>query len=232
MAEELHYARALLAVFIGGLVAYLRQPDAGEDHGYYEHDDAENGVGQHHLAARVVAGEEKLAHDERGGKRAEAIERLREVEAARGCGRVAKLGDIRVGRRLEKHQSAPYDEERAQVGVERAGLGAGDEEQRADAKEHQAEDDAGAVAVAVDEPAGGNGHDEIAEVSGDLDERRLRHGNVERVLEVLVEHVENGAGEAPEEEEGGYEDERQDILLVGESWSFHYFVMMLLSRVY
>lgn len=60
----------------------------------------------------------------------------------------------------------------------------------------------------------------------------MRHGNVERVLEVLVEHVENGAGEAPEEEEGGYEDERQDILLVGESWSFHYFVMMLLSRVY
>ena len=75
----------------------------------------------------------------------------------------------------------------------------------------------------VDEPPGRDGHDEIAQIGGDLYERRLRDGDVESVLKMLVQHVEDGPGEAPQEEERRDEDERQQVLPAGKScvWFFH-----------
>ena len=108
---------------------------------------------------------------------------------------------------LKEHESAADDEERSEIGVEGAGLRPGNEEQGADAKEQQTEHHAQAVATAVDEPARRDGHDEIAQIGGHLDERRLGDADVERVLEMLVEHIEDGAGEAPQEEERCDQDE-------------------------
>ena len=58
-----------------------------------------------------------------------------------------------------------------------------------------------AVALAVNEQSGGDCHEEVTQIGGHLYESRLCDTDVERILEMLVEHIENSACETPHEEE-------------------------------
>jgi hypothetical protein len=51
--------------------------------------------------------------------------------------------------------------------------------------------------MAVDEPACGNRHQEIAEIGGDLDQGRLGDGDIQGILEVLVEHIQDRPCKSP-----------------------------------
>ena len=57
------------------------------------------------------------------------------------------------------------------------------------------------VAVTVDEQSGRYSHDEISEISHDLNQRGLRDVDVKLVLEMFVQHVENGSRKSPHEEQ-------------------------------
>ena len=203
--EELmlpHLAQRLTTIFrslIEPVVMFdLGEVDPREDGGDDEYHDAKDDIRRGHTG--ILVAEEELPHSECGKEATHAVERLRQVQTTRGRLARSQLCDIRIGCRLEEHESDADDEQREEKGTEGAGLGTGHEEQRADAEEQQSEDHAPAVAEAIDEEACRNGHQEVAEIGGHLDHRRLGDGDVHLVLEVLVEHIENGSGEAPEEE--------------------------------
>ena len=216
MAEELHDAGTVGLVFFCLLMLDFRQVDAREHHGYAQHHNAQHGVGNDDIAALVGAVEEELSDEESGGELTQSVERLAEIESAGGSLGRSQLSNIRVGGRLEEHKSAADDEERSQIGIERAGLSAGNEKQGANAEQQQTKDYAQAIAASVDEPACRDGHDEITQIGSDLNERRLRDADVESVLEVLVQYVQDGAREAPKKEERRDKNKRQQILFAGE----------------
>ena len=82
------------------------------------------------------------------------------------------------------------------------------EKQRANAIEKQTGDNAAAIAVAVDEQAGGNGCEKISRIECDLHHCRSGFRHFEHFLEMLVEHVEDGMGKTPQEEQRRYQHER------------------------
>ena len=182
----------------------------GEDDGNEQHQRTEDGVGQDDAAAALRV-EEELSDGEGGEKRAQSVERLREVQSAGGCLWCSKLRNVWIGRRFEERQSASDDEEADEEGIERADVRARYEEERTGSEEAETEDDAAAIAPAVDEQSGRYGHEEVAQIGCHLDERRLRDGDVQLVLEVLVENVEDGSCESPEEEECGNKHKRHHV---------------------
>ena len=128
---------------------YLRQVYLCEDGGNCEHQHTQNGIGYRHITTAVA--EQELAYGKRGEERAQAVERLREVQAAGGCLAVAQLGDVGVGSRLQEGQAAADDEQRPKEGVERACLGTGDEQQGTQTEQKQSEHHASPIAETVDE---------------------------------------------------------------------------------
>ena len=97
----------------------------------------------------------------------------------------------------EEGESATNDEETAEEEGEVHDLRAGNEEQRADAEEDEAEQHTGTVAVATNEGAGGQRHEEVTAVDHNLDESRFGFAQVQCVLEIFVQHIEYAVGEAP-----------------------------------
>ena len=147
-----------------GLMNHFRQLHSREDQGYQQHQDAHDAVGHGHIA-RAALLEQELAYQQRRHEAAHAVERLRQVQSARCRLLRAQLGDVGVGRRLQERQAAAYDEQRSEEGIERVARYEG---QGTQSEERQSEDDAAAVAIAVDEDAGGDGHQEIAQIGGHL----------------------------------------------------------------
>ena len=81
--------------------------------------------------------------------------------------------------------------------MERAGLSTGNKQQGANAEQQQTEHHAAPIAEAVDEQSGRDGQQEVAQIGRHLDKRRLGDGDVQLVLEMLVQHVKDGARESP-----------------------------------
>ena len=65
----------------------------------------------------------------------------------------------------------------------------------------QSEDDTTTIAITIDKDTRRNRHQEVTEISGYLDERGMGDTDMQSILEVLVEHIQNGTSEAPQEEE-------------------------------
>ena len=106
-------------------------------------------------------------------------------------------GDIGVGRRFEEGQSATDDEERKEEETEIHQLSAGDKEEGADTVEEQSGEHPCPIAPPLDERTGRKCHQEVAAVDHGLHQRRLRFGESHRVLEILIEYVQNTVGKAP-----------------------------------
>ena len=195
------------------VVLHLRQTHFGKDEGDDEHHNAQYDVGQSHISQAVATVlEEKLPHCESSKQAAHSIERLREIQTTRGRLACSQLCHIRISSCLQEGQSAANDKECEEEGIESGGLGGWHEEQRANTEEDKSEHHAPAIAKAIDEETGGDSHQEIAHVGGDLNERRLCDRDVQLVLEMFVEHIENSTGKSPEKEECGYEYERHQIV--------------------
>ena len=108
---------------------------------------------------------------------------------------------VGIGGCLQKHQPAAYHEECQQESPECACLDAGYHQQRPRPEEQQTQNYAASVAIAVDKQARGDGHQEVAQIGGHLDERRLGDADVHLVLQMLVEYIEYGARKSPQEEQ-------------------------------
>ena len=58
--------------------------------------------------------------------------------------------------------------------------------------------------IAIDKEACRYSHQEIAQISGNLYQGRMGDADMKSILEVLVEHIQNGTSEAPQKEERRY----------------------------
>ena len=165
----------------------------GDDHDH----DADEQIGHGDVGRLVFVVEEEVAAGHRSEDPAQTVEGLREIDALFAVFGLAEHGDIGVGRGFKEGESASDDEEAAEEEGEGHDLRAGNEEQRADTVENKAEQHAGTVAEAANEGAGGQRHEEITAVDHDLDVGRFGFAEVQRVLEVLVQHIKNAMGEPP-----------------------------------
>lgn len=95
---------------------------------------------------------------ERQPKPLNDCEKLSRLVAVSGA---PSLRYIRIGRSLQKYETAANDEQRAKVGIERTSLSTRNEQQSAHAEERKAKDDTCAIAVTIDEPTGRDGHNEV-----------------------------------------------------------------------
>ena len=189
------------------------QTNAREHEGDGDDHDADEQIGHGDVGRLALFGEEKVAAGHRSEDPAQTVEGLREIDALFAVFGVAEHGDIGVGRGLEEGESATDDEEAAEEEGEGHNLRAGNEEQRPNAVEDKAEQHAGTVAVAANEGAGRQRHEEISAVDHGLDVGRLGFAEVQRVLEVLVQHIENAVGESPQKEECGDQKERGQVVV-------------------
>ena len=190
------------------------QVDTREDYGYGKHQDTQDGIRHHHIATFLGIIEEKLTDAERGEDAAQSIKRLGQIEAT--CRRLlaAQLGDIRIGSRLQEHQSATDDEQACQEGIKATYRSSGDKQQGTDAEKHQSEDHTTTIAIAIDKDARRYRHQEIAQIGGYLNQGGVSDTDMQSILEVLVEHIQNGTSEAPQKEERRYQHKRNEIISV------------------
>ena len=173
------------------------QTNAREHEGDNHDHDADEEIGHGDVGRLVLSGEEEVAAGHRADNPAQTVEGLREIDALFAVFGGAEHGDIGVGRGFEEGESATNDEETAEEEGEVHDLRAGNEEQRADAEEDEAEQHTGTVAVATNEGAGGQRHEEVTAVDHNLDESRFGFAQVQCVLEIFVQHIEYAVGEAP-----------------------------------
>ena len=192
----------------------FRQIDTGEHHGDGKHQNAQDGIRYDHIAALLRIIEEELTDAEGGKDAAQTIERLREVQSAGSGLPGTQFGNVWIGGCFEEHQSASDDEEAEEEGREAAYRCPRNKEDGTQTEEQEAEHHAPAITILIDEDARRYSHEEITQIGSYLDQGRLGDTDVQGILEVLVEHIENGTREAPQEEERRDENERDKIFLV------------------
>lgn len=156
---------------------------------------------------------------------------MRKVETERsdlGCA-VRQDGDERVGSDFQSGKTASNDE-RANDESTKDGLGVErvveclmsdrPEEDSTERIERETHDDRDLVTVLLHDLSRDGREAEITatEIS-DLKTGRFELGNVQVVLEVLVQDIEQTVSETPQEEEGGDEDERPQVLAFDETVS-------------
>ena len=166
------------------------------------------GGGVHRVQARL----DEVHRYEHPAQGADGIERLGEVEAPGGRGRVAHREDVRIGAGLQETEPAGKDE----VGDEERPVGAGgtgrDEQERPGGVQPEPHQDAALVGEAADEDGGGKRHREVAAVEGHLGEGALRDAHPEDLGERLHHRVGDIVGETPQREARGDEDEGEQVV--------------------
>ena len=140
------------------------------------------------------------------------VERLRDGEASRRAVFRAEHGDVRIRRRFNDRQSGRQHEEREQERAKRLEHHARrDERERADGQNHEADENAFLIAHAADQFRRRKRHQQIRDEERRLDEARLRFGEREQVLEMLVQHVQHRVAKAPDEKEARHHEERKQV---------------------
>src|SRR5262249_13384560 len=135
----------------------------------------------------------------------ESVERLRQVETSLGRLRIAQQRDVRIRGRLEKPETARDDEHRSQEEWKARHQRRWNNEQRPRGEEPEPAQNRELVATPADDSGGRHGHQEIGAEVRRLQPRRPRSRDVERLLKVLVEHVEKAVRQTPEKKEAGDE---------------------------
>lgn len=131
-----------------------------------------------------------------------AARRLRRRRRRSGRKRGKRKKDV-LGVDLEGCETATDDKGAAREGPEDGVLGGRPEEEGAGNVETKTDEDGGAVRETGGKVRRGDGKDKVGAKVGNLDGGGLKLGDVERVLDLLVENVDEGVRETPEEEEGG-----------------------------
>ena len=175
--------------------------------------DADEGVGDPQRLRARARPARVLAVEEGGAGQgaedpADAVHGLGQVDARRRVAGIAEDGRVGVRDRLEEGEPAAITHTPSRNAQKDAIAGGGDEPEAPDRHHQQAGDDAPLVAELRGQPTGGQRHQEVAEVVRELDPGRLRQGQLQLGLEVLVHHVDHPVAEAPQQEQRADESER------------------------
>ena len=194
--------------------AGLGQAGAPDGDGEQDHADGDEAVDDLNRAGRAAQGlgrrraEEDRAADQGAEEDAQGIERLGQVQPLRGLGRIAQDVDVGVGAGLQDAQAGGENEHRADEGQEGARARRRDEQQGADGGDRQTRHDAELVAARVQQHARRDRQQQIGPEIGDLQPGAVGLADAQRLLEMLVQHVQQTIGQTPDQEAGDGEGQR------------------------
>ncbi len=152
--------------------------------------------------------DQEAAHVD-AGHRAERVEGLRDVQAARAGLARAHQRRIGIRGRLEEGQAGGDHEQRHQEHAVFGRRGGREEQQAAGGVEQQADQDGGLVAEFLHHRGGRDRQEEVAEIEGRLHEGRFEIGQEEGLLELRDQHVVEVGGGAPQREQAAQQRERE-----------------------
>ena len=200
----------------GILRVELRKGNDHEEARDDQHEDRDAQVGNIEslvggLGAPALRVEEHTS-DKRPQRPTEPVERLGQIDAGSGKLFIPENRGVGIGDGLKESQSHGHDADAEEEGPELGDVGRRDKPETAEGNQQETDDDASAVAELLGDPSRGKGDQEIAEVVRELDPGRLRTGQVQQILKVLVHGVDHGVAEGPEEKEGRYQGKSAEVV--------------------
>ena len=165
-------------------------------------------VGGKRLAGIGLSAEYQLAEEHRGHECAQSVERLREVQSARGRRRVAERRNIRVGGRLEEAHPRGYNEEHTEIEPVLLNHCRRKKEQCTRSRRQQPEHDALLVAIALHEHGYRNRADKVGKPVGRFGERCLEGGKLARLHQLPYHRGQQVGAYRPQEKQAEYERQR------------------------
>ena len=126
---------------------------------------------------------------------------------------MSQYRSIRIGTRLQTGQSASYHKQRQYEEVETVDPASRYEHQDTNTEENQSCYHTPPVAPLPDNPSGRQCHQEVGTIDGSLCQSRHRLADMERLLEMWIQHLENAMGKAPHEEEAADNEEGHQIVM-------------------
>ena len=140
----------------------------------------------------------------------DAVAGLREVDARRRILHRTENGGVGIRNRFEKGQAGGNDANAEEKGPEGSDLRRGDEPEAADRHHQQSGDDAAFVTELRRQPAGRQCHQEVAQIVRELHPGRLRQGQMQLLLKVLVHHIDHPVAESPKRKEEDQKHENEE----------------------
>ena len=120
---------------------------------------------------------------------------------------------IRIGTRFQTGQSASYHKQRQNEEVETVDPASRYEHQSTDTEENQSCYHSPPVAPLPDNPSGRQCHQKVGTINGSLRQSRHRLADMERLLEMRIQHLQDAMGKSPHEEEAADDEEGNQIVM-------------------
>lgn len=127
--------------------------------------------------------------------------------------RMSQYRSIRIRTRFQTGQSASYHKQRQNEEVETVDPASRYEHQSTDTEENQSCYHSPPVAPLPDNPSGRQRHQKVGTIDGSLRQGRHRLADMERLLEMRIQHLEDAMGKAPHEEEAADDEEGHQIVM-------------------
>ena len=126
---------------------------------------------------------------------------------------MSQYRSIRIRTRFQTGQSASYHKQRQNKEVETVDPASRYEHQGTDTEENQTCYHTPPVAPLPDNPSGRQRHQKVGTIDSSLRQGRHRLADMERLLEMRIQHLQDAMGKAPHEEETADDEEGHQIVM-------------------
>ena len=127
--------------------------------------------------------------------------------------RMSQYRSIRIRTRFQTGQSASYHKQRQNEEVETVDPASRYEHQGTDTEENQSCYHTPPVAPLPDNPSGRQRHQKVGTIDSSLRQGRHRLADMERLLEMRIQHLQDAMGKAPHKEETADDEEGHQIVM-------------------
>ena len=126
---------------------------------------------------------------------------------------MSQYRSIRIRTRFQTGQTASYYKQRQNEEVETVDPASWYEHQGTDTEENQSCYHTPPVAPLPDNPSGRQYHQEVGTIDSSLRQGRHRLADMERLQEMLIQHLQDAMGKSPHKEETADDEERHQIVM-------------------
>ena len=126
---------------------------------------------------------------------------------------MSQYRSIRIRTRFQTGQSASYHKQRQNKEVETVDSASRYEHQGTDTEENQSRYHSPPVAPLPDNPSGRQRHQKVGTIDSSLRQGRHRLADMERLLEMRIQHLQDAMSKAPHKEETADDEEGHQIVM-------------------
>ena len=189
-------------IFILGAQIWHGAKNENDQQQGHKNADAQVGRGQARVGVRPgAAAEHELSADDRTEDPAPAVDRLGDIDARRAAFRRPEHRGVGVGDGFQAGHARGDHKQAQQKRPVGANADGRNEPKRAGGNQRQAHQNPALVTEFARNHAGGNRHEKIRQIIGELHQPRLLLVNVQRFLKMLVKDVNHPIAEAPQQEQ-------------------------------